>query len=213
MALNQNELITLLAKSLCYTPIIYKQSTYLGDQANFGNEYVLEFKQTDLPDDSILLFVPSFSSVSGKDCKLTIRVPFPNEEGGYNYQDHVFDVVVEQNDDTPRGVTQGDIIANRMCIFRFRKKQNTAILCNSPLYNDAIFSKVQITDGVFLNRPIFVDPENPTITYTLVTTKELAELEKRITSLEKKFRFGTLSPEEALASAEAGTIYIQIEED
>lgn len=213
MAMTASEIITLLEKSLQYTPIVYKQSIFSTNQEEFLNEYTLEFKQTDIPDDSLLFFVPSVSSNDSGNCKLIIKVPHANSDGSFTYGSLTYDIIVEQYDEQPRKAGKGDIIANRMCIFRFRKITGQVILCNSPLYNDAIFSNLRVTNLTLLNKPVYVDPQNPTITYTLVSTKELIALEERVAALEKKFIFGVEDAEEALADSPAGTVYIKIEED
>lgn len=212
MALSNIQIMAMLEKSLKYTPILYRQSTYSIDQNAFGNDYILEYKQTDIPEDSLLFFIPAYSSNDSATCKLTIRVPSVNSSGTYSYSDIVYDIIVEQNNDMPRKAGQGDIIANRMCIFRFRSITKQVILCNSPLYNDAIFSNVKVVNAKFTNMPVYVDP-NTNIEYALVSTKELSELKNKVTALENKIKFGTQDPEEALRDLPAGTIYIQHEED
>ena len=99
-----------------------------------------------------------------------------------------------------------------MCIFRFRLSSNEAILCNSPLYDSAIYSSIQATNATFLNRPVVYDPETM-MTYTLISTQEFSDLVGRVEKLEKRIQFGTKEPEEALADLPAGTVYIQYEED
>jgi hypothetical protein len=128
------------------------------------------------------------------------------------YPERTFDIIVEQNDDKPRKAKKGDIIANRMCIFRFRNSSNQVILCNSPLYNDAIFSNLKVTNANFINLPTYRDPKSPFLEYTLVTSKELDELKERITKLENRIKFGTEEPEDALQDCPTGTIYIRYEE-
>ena len=92
--MSQEELFALLAKSLLYTPIVYKQSTYTTNQNNFDNVFVLEFKHTELPDDSLLFFVPSVSSNDSGTCTLRIRVPYlPTGSSSYSYEDRNFTIV------------------------------------------------------------------------------------------------------------------------
>ena len=212
--MTSEELIVLLSKSLNYTPIIYKQSTYLTNQEQNGRNFVLEFKHTDIPDDSLLFFIPAFSSLDPlptEKCKLIVRIP-KVVDGTYQYTELILKIIVEQNDDIPRDAKKGDIIANRMCIFRFRLSSNEAILCNSPLYDSAIYSSIQATNATFLNRPVVYDPETM-MTYTLISTQEFSDLVGRVEKLEKRIQFGTKEPEEALADLPAGTVYIQYEED
>lgn len=210
--MNAEEIIMLLEKSLKYTPIVYKQSLFDINQNNFDNIYTLEYKYTELPDDSLLFFVPSVSSndKENKKCKLRIRVPNDTYK---RYTEIVYPIIVEQNTDLPRAAGINDIIANRLCIFRFRKSSKQAILINSPLYNDAMFSSIKATNAEFTNKPFVRDNENPNITYELITTKEYNDLLNRVKSLESKIRFGTEEPEDALKDAPTGTVYIQYEAD
>lgn len=212
MSMTQSEIIAKLSEALNYIPIVYKQSSFYTDRDEYGKEFVLEFKQLSIPDDSLLLFVPSVSS-TGDNCKLIVRVPKANSQGSYEYTNVEFNIIVETNDNLPRPAGRGDIIANRMCIFRFRRTTNEAILCNSPLYNDAVFNNITVTNAKFINKPEYVNPNNPSLNYVLIASDEYNALLDRVSKLEAKIKFGTLSPEEALADAPSGTIYIQHEED
>ena len=212
--ISQEELFSLLLKALAYTPLVYKQSIFTTNQENFDNKFKLEYKFSQLPDDSILLFIPSVSS-NDKPCKLVISIPSKanDDDTQYEYSEQEYDIVTETNDGTTRAVKKGDIIAFRMCIFRFRKTANQVILCNSPLYDDVIFSNAKITNCEFVNIPKIKDPQNENIEYTLITTKEYNGLLQRLSTLESKFLFGTEDPESALADRPAGTIYIKHEDD
>ena len=210
--MNPEELLALFLKALPYTPIVYKQSLFSTNQSEYGTSFELEYKHTDIPDDSLLFFVPSVSSADG-DCKLVVKIPIVQSDGTTVYSSSEFDIIVEQNDDLPRPAGKGDIIASRMCIFRFRKSRGQVILCNSPLYNDAIFSNIKVTNAKFLNLPEYVDPQNPQITYTLVSTKEFNALQEEVIKLKNRIRYGTQDPEEALVDAPYGTVYIQHESD
>lgn len=196
---------------------MYKQSIYTTNQENFNNEFRLECKYTEIPNDVLLFFVPSVSSNNNVNslCKLIISVPkkLSESDSDYTYIDESYDIVVEQNDGTTRPASKGDIIAFRMCIFRFRKTSNQVILCNSPLYNSVVLSNAKITNCEFVNLPTIKDPDNAALTYTLVSSKELAALTNRIESLENKIIFGTEDPEDILSDKPTGTIYIRHEED
>ena len=205
-------LLKLLEKSLAYTPIVYKQSSFSTNQEQFNNVYEIEAKYTEIPDDCLLFFLPSVSSNESGSCILKIKVPTVSNNTTV-YKSHEYKILVEQNTNTPRYAQKNDIIANRICIFRFRKSSSQAILINSPLYNDAIFSNIKVTNAEFLNPPIIVDQQNPNIQYTLVTIKELQELKNDIAMLKGRIIFGTDDPEEALKDSPSGTIYIQHEED
>ena len=183
-------LLKLLEKSLAYTPIVYKQSSFSTNQEQFDNVYELEIKYTEIPDDCLLFFLPSVSSNESGNCKLKVKIPTVSNNV-ISYGVHEYKILVEQ----------------------FRKSSDQAILINSPLYNDAIFSNIKVTNAEFLNVPVIIDQQNPNIQYTLVTTKELQEIKDDIAMLKGRIIFGTEDPEEALKDSPSGTVYIQHEED
>ena len=213
--MEQEQLFALLAKSLTYAGIVYKQSTYPTDQSQFDNDFRLEYKHTSIPEDSLLFFVPSVSSNASGACKLTIRVPYVSGQDGttIRYADDEYSMVVETTDGVYRAAGQGDVIANRMCIFRFDFASKRAILINSPLYNEAAFSLLTVTDGRFVNRPKVKDPSAVNEYVDVATMGDIATLLARIEALEGKIIFGTEDPDEALADLPTGTVYIQVQED
>ena len=207
-----NQLLTLLQNTLKYEGIVYNQSSYSTNMESTGTLFTLEYKHTSIPEDSLLFFVPAFSS-SGPS-QLKIRVPYKVAgEVDYRYTDKIYDIVVETNNGLTRTVAANDIIAYRMCIFRFKKGSNKIILCNSPLYDEALFSSLRVTNCEFLNVPTIVNNDNANDIITLTTSKQLLALEERVAALEQKIIFGTEDPDVMLSGKPAGTVYIQIEED
>ena len=199
--MEQELLFKLLERSLNYTPIVYKQSSFNVDREAFDNQYTMEYKFPEIPDDCLLFFTPIMSCTGAS--KLNVRTPSVD---GTTYVDHNFDILVETNDGKARATTLGDIIAYRMCFFRFKKGTNKIILCNSPLYNEAAFSSLTVTNAEFQKVPT-VNGEK------IAMEKALIALEERVFALEKKIKFGTGDPEEALANEPSGTLFIQVEED
>lgn len=176
---------------------------------NFNNVYHIESKYTDIPSDAILFFLPTVSSNDANECKLEIKFPLlPSTQN--RYVTKTYTIVVETNSGATRKCTVGDIIANRMCIFRFKVNSNEVILCNSPLYNDAIVNNLQANEAVF-NKVPYVKDENNVNNLKLVTTAELRALEKRISDLESKIAFGDGDPTVELADKPAGSVYFQYE--
>lgn len=208
------KLINLLAKSLNYTPIVYKQSSYKTEKEGTVKEFIVEHQFTEIQNDSLFFFIPVTHSINGSNI-LNIRTPYVSgDEPKYRYKDNKLKLYVETNEGTIRALEESDIIPFRMCIIRFRKNGDEliAIVCNSPLYNEASYSKLVVTDCSFINMPIVTDPTTQE-EYRLVSIKELNELEKRLEVLEKRIIFGTVDPETALTNSDVGTIYIQYEED
>ena len=212
--MEQERLLELLAKSLNYAGIVYRQSTYLDDQEELGCKFTLEFKHTDIPEDSLLFFVPSVNSDDSGQCKLAIRVPRVNQEtGAITYGERVYDIVVESTDGRYHPAKKNELVANRMCVFRFDFRANRAILVNSPLYNEAAFDSLTATSAIFSNPPKIMDGSTIGNYVDVATKKDIASLASRIEALENRILFGVDEPEEALADKPTGTIYIQVQED
>ena len=199
--MEQELLFKLLERTLNYTPIVYKQSSFNVDREAFDNQYTMEYKFPEIPDDCLLFFIPIMSCTGAS--KINIRTPSAD---GTTYVNNNFDILVETNDGKVRAAVLGDIIAYRMCFFRFKKGANKIILCNSPLYNEAAFSSLTVTNAEFQRVPT-VNGEK------IAMEKALIALEERLFALEKKIKFGVGDPEEALANEPAGTLFIQVEED
>ena len=191
-----------------YTPIVYNQISATSAQRASGTNFILEYKHTSLPEDGLLFFVPIYSCKNN--ATLTIRVPKLNGST-LVYEDTTFDIEVETNKGVTRRTQQNDIVAHRMCIFRFRKNNNNVILINSPLYNEANYTSLTATNATFQNKPLVYDSANDTY-YTLVNSKEFEDLKQRVSKVENKIIYGNIDPEEALSDREAGTIYIKVEE-
>lgn len=214
--MEMQELLNLLSKTLRYTPVVYNQSIYSTNQNNFDNVFTLEYKHTELPDDGLLFFVPSISSNNSGTCVLKIKVPYlPTGASKYSYSDAntTYTIVKETNDGKTSNAGEGDIIANRMCIFRFKKNSKNIVLINSPLYNSIKVNSLKATNAEFTNVPTVYNPDNAAIEIRLVTSVELEALKKRVSELENKIIFGTEDPEVILSDKPTGTVYIQVEED
>jgi len=212
--MKQEELFNLLEKTLGYAGIIYKQIKTT-TQEEFNNVFYIEYKFTEIPVDSFLFFEPCVSSNSQRNPKLIIKVPYLETaiSTSYSYREEEYNLVIETNDGTTRAATQGDVIAYRMCVVRFKKNSRDAILCNSPLYNDAAFSSIKATNAVFTNVPQIKNNSNITEPIYLVTSKQFSELVARVGKLEKLFTFGTADPEEAMVDLPTGSIYIKVEDN
>lgn len=213
--MDTNKLIDLLSKSLNYTPVIYNQSSYKQENNDSKLYFIVEHQFTEIQKDSIFLFVPSKHAING-DNYLNIRTPYiaNDKDTKYSYKDNILPLYVETNEGFTKKAEAGDIIPFRLCIIRFRTNgdQLIAIVCNSPLYNEAIYNKLTVRECSFKEHPKLIDPETNE-EYRLVSIKELEALEERIEALEKRIIFGTEDPETALSSSDTGTIYIQYEED
>lgn len=195
-----------MEKTLKYTPIVYNQISLSSEEREAGTSFYLEYKHTSLPEDGLLFFLPKYSCKA--DAMLTIKLP-TQVLNGRQYTPKTYTIEVEANDGTTRHTQPGDIIAHRLCIFRFRPNTDKIILVNSPLFVNAKYTNLTATNATFLNKPVLLI--NDTL-YTLVASNELEALENRVKKLEDKIIYGNIEAEEALADREDGTIYIKVEE-
>jgi hypothetical protein len=199
--------------AVCYTQI---------NRSNIADgEFRIKYPYSELPSNGLLFLVPQFSSIEAHTDiatpiynKLIIQYPQLNPVTGVaSYTGEKKYVMVKE---TPEGthnhVTKGDIIANRLAIFRFiAGDSDNIILVNNPQYNNIQISTLHVTqDASFESIPVYKQSRNVEIPLALST--EVLALENRIRKLENKFLYGTVDAEEALADADEGTIYIKIEE-
>lgn len=223
--MTNDEILQLLANNLKYSAYVYTQLSK--HSTAWDGDYTIEFLYESLPDNCLIFMVPKYSSLSTRRTtsteqvieanKLTIKYLIGTETvGGIRrgkYTSKTYNIYTE----TPEGnltlATKGDIIANRMAMFRFIKgDKDSVILINSPLYNSVSLSTLTVTNKTtFFTRPVVVDSYT-SAEVPLATNTDLLALEQRVKKLEDKFQYGAIDPEEALIDAEVGTIYIRVEE-
>lgn len=213
--MTQEEIYKLISNNMKYGAYVYNQLSTLSSQ--WDNNYKIEYLYDTIPNNSLLFMVPIYSSKNST-CKLTIRYlkkTVQNSDGTLKgiYQEKTYDVYVENPEGVLTKASKGDIVAHRLCIFRFiNGDDDTVILINSPLYNSVSLSTLTVVNKAkFYQRPVVVDAVTEA-EIPLASNTDLLALENRVTKLESKFTYGTVSAEEALVDAEEGTIYIQIEE-
>ena len=213
--MTQEEIYKLISNNMKYGAYVYNQLSTLSSQ--WDNNYKIEYLYDTIPNNSLLFMVPIYSSKNST-CKLTIRYlkkTITNSDGTLKgiYQEKTYDVYVENPEGVLTKASKGDIVAHRLCIFRFiNGDDDTVILINSPLYNSVSLSTLTVVNKAkFYQRPVVVDAVTEA-EIPLASNTDLLALENRVAKLESKFTYGTVSAEEALVDAEEGTIYIQIEE-
>lgn len=206
--MDQTLLFNLLEKSLKYTPIVHKQINRYADSSTV-QKFKIDYSSEELPEDGLIFFVPSLGSL--KENYLVIRIPT-------TYQNQTIfteincEIYIETNDGVSRKAGLGDIIAYRMCIFRFVKYSSNvyrAILINSPINNDIRCSNIYSTHAEFGSVPQITTTEG---SMTLVSSKEFNELKNRLDRIERRLSFGYEDPEIALENLDVGSVYIKLEE-
>ena len=216
--MTQEQLLKLVSHNLKYGAYVYTQLATLA--SNWDGNYKIEYLYDKIPDNSLLFVVPRYSSVeytTGKSKNtLTIRYISDIKQKGDKqvavYKDTTYNILIENPEGTLSYATKGDILANRLCMFRFIKGDNdTVILINSPLYNNISVSTLNVTnEATFYTMPTVIDSVTDS-RIPLVTRTQLLELTNRVSKLEKKFQFGTEDANSVLSNADVGTIYIQVE--
>lgn len=204
-----------LLKMLNYLPMIYNQQQI--STVNTG-EIIIKYPYEKIPDNALLFVLPLYSSLSSGN-KLTIKYATVTSSGDVSYTvSKQYNIMVEGTDGKKRKAGLGDIVANRLCMFRFiTGNSSDIILCNNPIYTNLSCSTLCITnEATFYQVPTVVYTANGSEKKTtLALNQDLQSLAERVTALENKIKIGTDTPEkyfEANPSAPKGTIYMQVEE-
>jgi hypothetical protein len=215
MTNEMNDLYKNILTVLKYLPKVYAQKEYKNDFP--GNIYI-HYPYKDIPNNAIFFVLPMRGSVEYTGTtsnKLVIQYwqsgIDDNGKPTVNVtQEKVYDILIEKPDGSKRFATIGDILPDRLCMFRFVKSSsNYVVLCNDPLHGDVYCSSLKVTGEVNFN-------ETPKVNqFNLVTSNDLATIEKKLTDLENKIQTGTQTAESYFKehpNLPVGTIYIQTEE-
>lgn len=205
-----------LKKVLNYLPMIYNQ-LQLGTATT--GEITIKYPYETIPENALLFVLPLYSSLDVNN-KLTIKFAKVSQDGSIiSYAtSKTYEIMVEDTDGTKRRATTGDIIANRLCMFRFiTGNSSQIILCNNPIYNNISCSSLVVTDSAkFYKQPVLVYNSQGLLKEApLALEQDLQALAARVTALENKFKVGTDTAEkyfEDNPNAPQGTIYLQVEE-
>lgn len=205
-----------LKKMLNYLPMIYNQQQ---TSVNTG-EIVIKYPYDKIPENALLFVLPMYNSLSSGN-KLTIKLATVSQNGtvvSYTTTKQ-YNIMVEDTDGKKRAAGLGDIVANRLCMFRFiTNNSSDIILCNNPIYNNLKCSTLCITNSAkFYETPkvIYYTNQGVEKEVELALASDLQDLAARVTALENKFVTGTDSAKEYFENnpnAPQGTIYMQVEE-
>lgn len=206
-----------LKKMLNYLPMIYNQQQL--SSINTG-EITIKYPYDKIPDNALLFVLPLYSSLESGN-KLTIKFAQVSQDGTIiSYATtKSYNIMVEDTNGTKRRAGLGDIVANRLCMFRFiTGNSSDIILCNNPIYNNLKCSTLCITNSAkFYEIPkvIYDTDQGVEMETPLALDQDLQSLAARVTALENKFKVGTDTAEkyfENNPNAPQGTIYMQVEE-
>ena len=214
-----------LLKMLNYLPMIYNQRT---PASTWNGNFTIRYPYKEIPDNALIFVLPLYNSLDNSLTsdinKLTIQYATVSQDGRQiSYQNSkTYNIVIEGQDGSKRPATVGDIIANKLCVFRFiTNNKQDVVLCNNPIYNNLQCSTLYITnEATFRQLPIYryLKTINNVVTEvdtTLATAEDIASLSARLTALEQRLQIGTDSPEkffEENNSLPENTIYFQTEE-
>lgn len=204
-----------LKKMLNYLPMIYNQQ-----QLEKEGEFIIKYPYESIPENAILFVLPLYNSVTS-DNKLKIKFATVNSTTkAVTYTiTKTYNIFIEEVAGTRRAATKGDIIANRLCMFRFMSHHSSdIILCNSPTYNNLSCSTLcTIGEAKFYTTPevVYYTGVGVERTTPLALNTDLEKLASRVAALENKIKFGTDPVDKYLENnptTPKGTIYIQVEE-
>ena len=214
-----------LLKMLNYLPMIYNQRT---PASTWNGNFTIRYPYKEIPDNALIFVLPLYNSLDNSSTsdinKLTIQYATVSQDGKQiSYQtSKTYNIVIEGQDGSKRPATVGDIIANKLCVFRFiTNNKQDVILCNNPIYNNLQCSTLYITnEATFRQLPIYryLKTINNVVTEvdtTLATAEDIASLSERLTALEQRLQIGTKAPEEFFGENPGlpeNTIYFQTEE-
>lgn len=212
---------------LKFLPQIYSQREV---SDNIG-EIIINYPHRELPKNILLFVLPYRGSITydrnipDQMNKLTIKyhtTTFNTATNKYELTEietKSYNIIVEGEDGKKRSAKAGDILPDRLCMFRISSKSsNEILLCNSPLYGDIFCNSLEIANDLKLYKKPVIGVKGEDgfeVTDTLVTQSELKELQAKVDSIDKRLVVGTQTPEQYFSShqaAERGTIYLQMEE-
>lgn len=207
-----------LKQMLNYLPMIYNQQRITKE---FDGVFTIKYPYKSIPNNAIIFMLPLYNSIQTDSFnKLTIKyATVVNSEVVYN-EEKTYNIMVENIDGTKRPATKGDIVANRLCMFRFITNNNSdIILCNTSMHKDISCTSLYVTNKTkFYTPPVVVSGYSASgaeIEDTLALNSTVNNLIKRVELLENKFKVGTTSAEEYFnnnPNTPDGTIYLQLED-
>lgn len=226
--LQSNEIAKALSTVLKFIPQIYPQRIV---SDNHG-EIIINYPHKEIPSNIILYVLPYRSSINkdkntpSQSNMLTINYhitklnPNTNKYELSNIETKHYSIVVEDTDGKKREAEAGDILADRLCMFRFSSKNsNEVILCNSPLYGNIFCNSLEIANDLRLYKKPVIGVKGKDgfeVTDTLVTQSELKELQDKVNAIDNRIKVGVQTPEQyfsANPNTEEGTIYLQMEDN
>ena len=202
-----------LKKMLNYLPMIYNQQN-----TEKNGEIIIKYPYEKIPDNALLFVLPLYNSFED-DNYLVIKYAKVDSNGEVYYESgEPLHILIESTDGTKKPARSGDIVANRLCMFRFMSRNSKeVILINNPIYNHLKCTTLHIVqDATFCEIPKVLMKAGTNSEYEtpLALNKDLQSLEERVTALENKFKVGTEPAEEYFDknNSAKGTIYLQVEE-
>lgn len=206
-----------LKQMLNYLPMIYNQQRVTTE---FNGVFTIKYPYKSIPNNAIIFMLPLYNSIETSTFnKLAIKyAEVVDSEVIYNTVKE-YNILVENMDGSKRPATKGDIVANKLCMFRFISNNNSdVILCNTSLHKDISCTSLYVTNKTkFYAPPVVISGysiSGSEIEDSIVLASAFNALTKRVEDLENKFKVGTESAEEYFANnpnAADGTIYLQME--
>lgn len=218
---------------LNYLPMVYNQQIYSQTDAESG-KFIIKYPYSSVPNNALLFVLPLTNSITpsvsedGAYINNKLIIKYAKVDASTGEVSHVetetssYNIFVEEFNGNKRPATFGDIVANKLCMFRFISSNSTdIILCNNSSLNSLKCTDLSITHlAQFHTRPRVITAYN-TETGEAADSKEvlikgdLDTLEQRLTALENKIKIGTEDADkffETNKDLPLNTVYIQVEE-
>ena len=204
-----------LKKMLNYLPMIYNQQPIEQE-----GEFIIKYPYESIPENAILFVLPLYNSVAKNNLlKIKFATVDPTTKLVTYTVTKTYNIFIEDVEGSRRAATQGDIVANRLCMFRFMSHNSSdIILCNNPTYNNLSCSTLcTIGAAKFYKAPevVYYTGTGLEKTTPVALNVDLEALASRVLALENKIKFGTETIDQYLEknpTTPEGTIYIQVEE-
>jgi hypothetical protein len=204
------ELLQSVSDTLKYVPVIYKE-VILTANTDDSNHYI-KHKVGNLDLNSLLFFIPLSFDDSATDTQY-IKLLQPGE--GFSITSPniktykvMFEKTTAEGNTTYEEAKRQHLRTLRLYILRMIS-DNEVVIVNYQETDVVNFTNAEFVNAKFISMPtIIVDEEE----YTFVRSDDFNALKDRVEALERKIIVNTQAPEEALATAEEGTIYVKVEE-
>lgn len=187
---------TALRITLANTPFLYRQAS------NPGEKFRILIPESREVPSSLFFFLPASNNDPSDS---TLEVLHKGSSRRYK-------LLKETNTGQLSELSQGDIVPNRLCVFRVQPgTANTLVLVNSPVYGDLVASSLTATNLKAITTATMGAGEDE---IGLATKADIAQLDLIVQDLNNKVHYGTEDAATFFSDpmVSDGTIYLKLED-